>query len=107
MTKLAFWKPGGLETMYHWCPACEELHVLPLDRGWTMTGTVERPTLSPSFLQHDKPPKYRCHYFITDGNLLFLPDSWHKRNDTVPMPDIPSELLDGYGDVTSEAIFGP
>lgn len=31
----------------HWCPGCEEVHVLP-DR-WTFNGDLDSPTFTPSF----------------------------------------------------------
>lgn len=97
---------------FHWCPACEEMH--PLPDSWTFNGTLERPTFSPSFKHSGKravvvngrwtgewhrgpdgkPLDGTCHYVITDGKIHFCADSWHKRTDVVPMPDIPTGLQD-------------
>lgn len=95
--KLTHWEAGGKDTLYHWCPACERLHVIPANR-WERTGPDEQPTYSPSFLQYSvrKLPdgvRGNCHYFITDGKLVYQPDSWHGRTDTIPMPDIPEHVL--------------
>jgi hypothetical protein len=76
---------------YHWCPACEKLHVLP--DSWSRSGPDEAPSYSPSFLQYDARPEGNCHYIITAGVIQFCPDSWHKRGDAVPMPEIPETVL--------------
>lgn len=96
----------------HWCPACECLHHLPYPRGWTFNGDFDRPTFSPSFKhgglrmkmengrwtgEYHRGPDGKaqdgtCHYIITDGNIQFCPDSWHKRSDIVAMPPIPAHL---------------
>lgn len=80
---------------YHWCPACEKLHVIPDETGrrWQRSGPDEAPTYCPSFLQYDAHPNGNCHYNITDGMLQFHPDSWHKRNDLVRMLDIPEATV--------------
>lgn len=80
---------------YHWCPACEELHPLP-DR-WTREGPDDAPTYRPSFVQHLK--RGDCHYVITDGRMQYIGDSWHKRDDTIAMPDIPDDVA---ADLTAE-----
>lgn len=90
--KLTHWDAGGADTKYHWCPACEKLHVIPPNR-WTRTGTDDCPTYSPSFLQYDAHPQGNCHYFITGGQIQYCPDSWHGRSDIVPMPDIPDHVI--------------
>lgn len=100
--KLIAWEAGGSDTLYHWCPACERLHVIPPKR-WIRTGPDESPTYEPSFLQYSvrKLPnnaRGNCHYFIQCGEIVFQPDSWHKRNDTVPMPDIPQAVADKLTD---------
>lgn len=95
---------------FHWCPACERMHVLP--DGWTFNGNLEKPTFSPSFKHSGKrtvnvkgiwtgewhrgadgrPADGTCHYIITDGRIQFCNDSWHKRSDVVDMPPIPEHL---------------
>lgn len=95
----------------HWCPACQHLHPIPAGR-WTFNGDMQRPSFSPSLKQMGKRIEVEhgrwtgewildeagnaadgtCHYFITDGNIQFCPDSWHKRSDVVVLPDIPAHL---------------
>lgn len=92
---------------FHWCPACEDMHPLP-DNGWIHNGSLDRPTFVPSFkttfvrwtggvdakgLGQGERQERVCHYIITDGNLQFCPDSWHKRSDIVAMPPIPLLLI--------------
>lgn len=93
----------GTGRYYHWCPACETEH--PLPDSWEFNGDVSKPTFSPSFAQTFTPQKVideyfdkggsprskqvLCHYFVKDGNLQFLPDSWHGRSDIVAMPALP------------------
>lgn len=95
--KLIHWPPGGADTLYHWCPACEKLHVVPPNR-WTRTGPDDCPSYQPSFLQYDVKKVGdsvwgNCHYFIREGHIQFCGDSWHGRTDTVPMPDVPESVL--------------
>lgn len=93
----------GTGRYWHWCPACEQQH--PLPDVWKFNGDVNKPTFSPSFSQTFTPDKVideyfgkggipvskqvKCHYFVTDGNIQFLPDSWHGRSDIVAMPPLP------------------
>lgn len=82
-----------------WCPGCEEMHVVT--SGWTFNGNYDRPTFSPSVLVtsgHYSPrwtapdcwctfrakhpgvtsfECFRCHSFVTDGQIQFLADSTH------------------------------
>lgn len=103
--KIAVWQPGGADTFYHWCPACEKLHVIP-PNGWTRSGPDDAPTYTPSFLQYDVKKIGdsvwgNCHYFIHEGQIQFCPDSWHGRNDLVPLPNIPLTALERLGGVVS------
>lgn len=81
----------GATGYWHWCPACEMHHPLPL--SWNFNGNVEKPTFSPSFKQM-RIRNGDCHYFITDGNIQFLSDSWHHRSDIVAMPALPEPVSD-------------
>ena len=105
-TKFASWAAGGDDTLYHYCPACECLHVIPPKR-WTRTGPAERTTYRPSFLQYTK--RGNCHYFITDGALFFHNDCWHSMRGQHELPDIPYPLLerlaDGTPHVTTDGVF--
>lgn len=102
------------ETGYaHWCPGCEEMHVLP--DSWTFNGDVNRPTFHPSFLhslvareleegvwtgdwKRDADGALRriiCHYHLIDGQLQFCADSVHAlAGKTVPLPSLPKGLRD-------------
>lgn len=97
--KLICWAPGGADTLYHWCPGCEHLHVIP-PKGWTRTGPDESPTYTPSFLQYDAGGNgNNCHYIITVGVLNFCGDCFHSlRNTAVPMPEIPQRVVDKLTD---------
>ena len=68
----------------HWmifCPACRHGH--GFDSRWTFNGNEESPTFLPSMLVHEDGEKGdrwwqpRCHSFVTDGKIQFLPDSTH------------------------------
>lgn len=71
-----------------WCPGCKEVH--SVDNRWTFNGDVESPTFSPSLLVYEVPGGYRCHSFITDGEIDFLGDCSHDFvNRKVPVPEWP------------------
>ena len=92
----------------HWCPGCEEMHLIavfdPFRNGavWTFDGNVDRPTFRPSvnisLHWSDADPDMvdeRCHYFITNGQIQFCPDSTHKLSgQTVELPDLPPHVRD-------------
>lgn len=83
-----------------WCPGCKYHHWVPTDgsRGWRFTGTMEKPSITPSVRHFDPahmsddgktveiPEKTFCHYFITDGQIKYCRDCTHHLNgQTVPM----------------------
>jgi len=97
----------------HWCPGCEEMHILP--STWTFNGNLERPTFHPSFrhfgLQRvfangnwtgewrrdskGNTIPFVCHYQITDGQIKFCSDSTHSMaNWGVALPKIPEGFVD-------------
>lgn len=97
----------------HWCPACEEMHVI-FDR-WQFNGNVQCPTFTPSVkITGKKTVKVNgrwtgewvrgpdgkalddcCHYFLTDGQIRFQPDCKHAlAGKTVPLPPLPDFLTD-------------
>jgi hypothetical protein len=81
----------GTQGYWHWCPACQQLHVLP--NSWEFNGNLIKPTFSPSFRQTLDRNGKTCHYIITDGVLYYCGDCFHEqRGLVVPMPDIPQEL---------------
>jgi Family of unknown function (DUF6527) len=83
----------------HWCPACDEMHAISVTRRnpagavWQFNGDLEKPTFAPSircFTTENGERKTLCHYFITNGNIVFCGDNPHAlNNQTVPLPDFP------------------
>lgn len=70
-----------------WCPGCDMHHVI--NDGWTITGTPDSPTFSPSVLVLPSGGVKRCHSFVRDGVIEFLGDCDHElRGRTVPLPDL-------------------
>lgn len=97
----------------HWCPGCEEMHVIP--DSWSFDGNIACPTFSPSVKITGKQSVVVdgewtgewvrdgagnaidacCHYFLRAGRLEFCTDSTHKlAGQTVPLPDLPVFLRD-------------
>jgi Family of unknown function (DUF6527) len=97
----------------HWCPGCEEMHLIP--DSWTFDGNLESPTFSPSVAisgvqrvfvdgrwngewKRDaagNPIPYVCHYILTAGKLNFQGDCTHALvGQAVPLPSLPSGLRD-------------
>lgn len=85
------------------CPGCDTLHSIdtngPIKWGWN--GSLERPTITPSVLcwlvhnadEDEEERKYvdsrRCHSFVTDGRIQFLPDCGHAlAGQTVDLPEM-------------------
>lgn len=99
----------------HWCPGCKHAHTIyvtaPGGYNWTFNGDIEKPTFTPS-LRHfwpaqpnrtdpdgtvhpARPEETRCHYFITDGQIIFCDDSKkHDLRGSHPLPECPG---DEYG----------
>ncbi len=97
----------------HWCPGCEEIHILPA--SWYFDGNLEAPTFRPSF-KHSGIQRvfvdgkwtgewkrdvagntipYICHYNVVAGKLQFCADSTHAlAGKEVPIPDLPPGLTD-------------
>ena len=96
------------------CPGCGDMHQFETSR-WTVTGPEDAPTVVPSLLitcghyvtgytaeesgcwckwnrEHptEKGPEcYRCHSFITNGQIQFLTDCTHKlAGKTVPLEPV-------------------
>lgn len=92
-----------------YCPGCACTHRVPVNtpEGWGFNGNYERPTLTPSVLVYSHKTLIddtltgealtapqnitqspRCHTFIRDGKIEFLPDCTHHLvGQTVPMED--------------------
>jgi hypothetical protein len=83
-------QPSGKIYVFE-CPACKyghPFHVgVPGSPSWEFNGSLDKPTFSPSLLVNQHDPSRLCHSFVRDGNIQFLADSWHKRSDTVPLPE--------------------
>ena len=94
----------------HWCPGCEEMHAIHVDRPnhsgarWTFDGNVDSPTFAPSInirtgpypeAEDGKPVGHVdvCHYFLRAGRIEFCSDSTHAlAGQTVPLPPLPDGL---------------
>ena len=81
----------------HYCPGCELLHVFavsePFSNGakWTFNGDLEKPSFSPSM---NIGPNW-CHYYLTNGMLIFSASKGHSlTGKTVPLPELPPEYRD-------------
>jgi hypothetical protein len=85
---------------YHWCPACNEPHGIAVSRPnrsgarWSFNGNFDKPTFAPSVkcttTDEDGVERTLCHYFITDGNVVFCNDNPHAMNGkTVALPNYP------------------
>lgn len=69
------------------CPGCECLH--QFDSRWKFNGSLELPTFTPSYLVDGGANDVRCHSYVTNGRIQFLPDSTHKLSgQTVDLPPI-------------------
>lgn len=99
----------------HWCPACEEMHML-FDSWNFVNKDLEKPTFTPSFKHtgiktikvngvwtgewerdaNGKGIPYVCHYILTDGILHFCGDCTHSMLGPVPLPDLPEFMTDAY-----------
>jgi len=97
----------------HWCPGCEEMHVLP--DSWKFDGNLESPSFAPSF-KHEGIQRvfsdgnwtgewkrdakgntipFICHYVLTAGQLNFQGDCTHSlAGKKVPLPVLPEGLRD-------------
>lgn len=58
-----------------WCPGCQSNHLY--DGRWTFSGSLDRPTFRASYLVPGGDGRARCHSYVTDGWIEFLPDSTH------------------------------
>lgn len=93
MTALSAVLRGSFDEPAHFCPGCQEMHVLPWKRGgWTFDGNVVAPSFHPSFLHRWKAGDVdkACHYILTAGVLHFQIDCTHAlAGKSVPMALLP------------------
>jgi hypothetical protein len=77
-----------------YCPGCKEPH--QLNNTWTITGTDEFPTISPSVLVQGygiSGQVVSCHSFIRQGYIDFLMDCAHDLvGKTVMLPSWDSQF---------------
>lgn len=81
--------------LFHWCPACDRMHNIPVNTGlakdWLVSGTTFLPTVNPS-VKISAGEKILCHYILEKGLLNYCNDTTHKyTNMVIPLPDIPEE----------------
>lgn len=83
------------------CPGCNKTHIIydkesevsDTSLEWDFNGDYENPTLSPSVLINGSSKDSRCHSFIIEGKIKFLPDCNHGlRNKIVELPEINWEI---------------
>lgn len=93
----------------HYCPGCRTGHDIAVEERqrngaiWTFNGDMsDKPTFSPSInLRWGSAIPGEtcvaggvCHYFITDGKIIYCSDSTHElRGQTVDLPEIPSGIF--------------
>lgn len=92
--------PEGL-VLKHWCTGCKSYHRINVEKPnhcgavWNWNQNVEAPTFSPSVNTSATDPEdgellYRCHYFVTDGQILYCGDCTHELSGkTVELPRLP------------------
>lgn len=69
------------------CPGCGYEHAFS-PAVHKFNGDVDRPTITPSLLQSNPQNYHRCHSYITQGKIQFLPDCWHNlKGQTVDLID--------------------
>lgn len=91
---------------YFYCPGCYELrknmwpdqdekwwkkcsmHVLNVRDIHTFNDNIDSPTFTPSLLV-DHGDFGKCHSYVTDGKIQYLPDSMHSLSgQTIDLPEI-------------------
>lgn len=91
MSKIAessFVDEKGHVLLYFHCPGCNTTHTL--NSTWEYNGDPNNPTIRPSILVtwNHIDEQFRCHSYITDGNIEYMKDSTHSlAGKTVPLPE--------------------
>jgi hypothetical protein len=76
---------GGDVYVFH-CPGCKGGHPVEVPH-WTWNGSMDAPTFSPSLLCNPSYTELRCHSFVKEGMIQFLPDCFHElAGQTVEIP---------------------
>lgn len=79
-------------TFLFFCPGCECAHQFTT-KIWTFNNDLEKPTIRASILVNGSKLERRCHSFVTDGQIQFLGDCFHKlKGTTVALPDFDSSF---------------
>lgn len=78
----------GQALYFFHCPGCENAHGFHVPR-WEWNGSMDSPTFRPSLVCNRDDPASRCHLWVTDGTIHFLPDCHHELagQTAIPMPD--------------------
>jgi hypothetical protein len=108
----------GTDFYTHWCPGCDEAHMIFVGTGpgprWTFNDDPDKPTFGPSIrvFKHGYtrtdgtvvPEQTLCHYFIQNGVINFCGDCQHKLNGQqgVPLPEWAAHIDYGWPDQNEE-----
>ena len=93
--------PNGSAIYLHWCPGCGHGHTYHTP-AWSYNGQADQPSFTPSMRifvpagADDDGDTWSeetvCHYFVTDGQIMYCSDSPHKLSgQSVPLPPIPED----------------
>lgn len=77
-----------------YCPGCECSHWFRDDTPrWQFDGNMDSPNVKPSLLTTGgEDPNYRCHLFITNGQIQYLNDCSHSlAGQTIDLPNLHDE----------------
>lgn len=90
--------PGTAGMYSFFCPGCCKEHAVMTKQEngyahpiWAFNGDVDKPTFSPSVavVSYNKEVETRCHSFIREGRIEYLPDSDHSlAGQTIEMIDV-------------------
>jgi hypothetical protein len=91
------------DELYIWCPACDDLHGLPVTGDgtkrptWNWNGDLVNVTVEPSILSNYGVINGKsriCHSFLRNGEWEFLGDCTHElAGKKVPMVPLPEWIL--------------
>lgn len=94
----------------YFCPGCKGEHLIPAEIGiklpgrWEFNGNANLPSFQPSVrhfvpAQGNLPERTFCHYFITEGQIIYCGDCDHWLNSkTVPLPPLSNDVISFYCD---------
>ena len=89
LLKLEQKTPQSPEYSYY-CPGCDDNHwfkTTGTSPCWVWNGDMEKPSVSPSI--RVKSRDRVCHFFIRDGEIVYLADCTHMlAGQTVPMTEL-------------------